>query len=206
MSAVEQYARAHIVTDAAQDPPAVPVALRYDPEADPRRVHIMLPGHHEWVFARDLLEQGLRAPAAAGDVRIWPCGRVQAVMGGLRQHQRSLLCQHLRRVGQRQTRSHLRPAAQARAEAVRFRQRGVGEEAAVLAPRQPHPAYRPAIDAGGRDADEQPPIEAGIAGGDHAVGSVVVQCHDGHDRWQPTPDSPFSDLWLGAGGRKGGSE
>ena len=80
MSAVEQYARAHIVTDAAQDPPAVPVALRYDPEADPRRVHIMLPGHHEWVFARDLLEQGLRAPAAAGDVRIWPCGRVQAVM------------------------------------------------------------------------------------------------------------------------------
>ncbi|MEV4037095.1 SsgA family sporulation/cell division regulator [Streptomyces umbrinus] len=80
MSAVEQYARAHIVTDAAQDPPAVLVALRYDPEADPRRVHIMLPGHHEWVFARDLLEQGLRAPAAAGDVRIWPCGRVQAVM------------------------------------------------------------------------------------------------------------------------------
>ncbi|PSM44074.1 SsgA family sporulation/cell division regulator [Streptomyces dioscori] len=80
MSAVEQYARAHIVTDEVQDPPAVPVALRYDPETDPRRVHIMLPGHHEWVFARDLLEQGLRAPAAAGDVRIWPCGRVQAVM------------------------------------------------------------------------------------------------------------------------------
>ncbi|MDQ0775199.1 hypothetical protein QF026_003665 [Streptomyces aurantiacus] len=80
MPAVEQYARAHIVTDEAQDPPAVPVALRYDPEADPPRVHIMLPGHHEWVVARDLLEQGLRAPAAAGDVRIWPCGRVQAVM------------------------------------------------------------------------------------------------------------------------------
>ncbi|GGX45543.1 SsgA family sporulation/cell division regulator [Streptomyces fructofermentans] len=80
MSAVEQYARAHIVTDAAQDPPAVPVALRYDPEADPPRVHITLPGRNEWAFARDLLEQGLRAPAAAGDVRIWPCGRVQAVM------------------------------------------------------------------------------------------------------------------------------
>jgi hypothetical protein len=80
MPAVEQYARAHIVTDEAQDPPAVPVALRYDPEADPRKVHITLPGHHEWVFARDLLEQGLRAPATAGDVSIWPCGRVQAVM------------------------------------------------------------------------------------------------------------------------------
>ncbi|WP_221352158.1 SsgA family sporulation/cell division regulator [Streptomyces beigongshangae] len=80
MSVVEQYARAHIVTDEAQDPPAVPVALRYDPEADPRRVRVVLPGRHEWVFARDLLEQGLRDPAAAGDVRIWPCGRAQAVM------------------------------------------------------------------------------------------------------------------------------
>lgn len=80
MSAVEQYARAHIVTDAAEDPPAVPVALRYDPEADPREVRIMLPGHHEWTFARELLEEGLRAPTSAGDVRIWPCGRVQAVM------------------------------------------------------------------------------------------------------------------------------
>ena len=58
MSAVEQYARAHIVTDEAADPPAVPVALRYDPEADPREVRITLPGHHEWVFARELLERG----------------------------------------------------------------------------------------------------------------------------------------------------
>jgi hypothetical protein len=80
MPAVEQYARAHIVTDSREDPPAVPVALRYDPEADPRKVHVMLPGHHEWAFTRDLLEQGLRAPTASGDVHIWPCGRVQAVM------------------------------------------------------------------------------------------------------------------------------
>ncbi|WP_033323065.1 SsgA family sporulation/cell division regulator [Streptomyces yerevanensis] len=80
MSAVEQYARAHIVTDAAEDLPAVPVALRYDPEADPPEVHVTLPGHHEWVVARDLLERGLRTPAASGDIRIWPCGRVQAVM------------------------------------------------------------------------------------------------------------------------------
>jgi hypothetical protein len=80
MPAVEQYARAHIVTDSTVDPPAVPVALRYDPEADPRQVHIVLPGHHEWAFSRDLLERGLRSPAASGDVNIWPCGRVQAVM------------------------------------------------------------------------------------------------------------------------------
>ncbi|WP_330305157.1 MULTISPECIES: SsgA family sporulation/cell division regulator [unclassified Streptomyces] len=84
MYAVEQYARAHIVTDTADSPDderrAVPVALRYDPETDPRQVHITLPGPHEWVFARELLEQGLRVPVSNGDVRVWPCGRVQAVM------------------------------------------------------------------------------------------------------------------------------
>ncbi|MFR0353103.1 SsgA family sporulation/cell division regulator [Streptomyces sediminimaris] len=81
MSVVEQYARAHIVTDAvAPEDEAVPVVLRYDPEADPRSVRIGLPGTHEWTFSRSLLEQGLRAPAGAGDVRVWPCGRVQAVL------------------------------------------------------------------------------------------------------------------------------
>ncbi|NUP62014.1 MAG: SsgA family sporulation/cell division regulator [Nonomuraea sp.] len=81
MSVVEQYARAHIVTDAViPDDEAVPVVLRYDPEADPRSVRVGLPGTHEWTFSRSLLEQGLRAPAAAGDVRVWPCGRVQAVV------------------------------------------------------------------------------------------------------------------------------
>ncbi|MFD9331722.1 SsgA family sporulation/cell division regulator [Streptomyces sp. NPDC060065] len=84
MSAVEQYARAHIVTDSADtaddEHRAVPIALRYDPDADPRQVHVTLPGPHEWVFARELLEQGLRAPVSNGDVRVWPCGRVQAVM------------------------------------------------------------------------------------------------------------------------------
>ncbi|MFJ8790051.1 SsgA family sporulation/cell division regulator [Streptomyces sp. NPDC102462] len=86
MSVVEQYARAHIVTDEdlREDAPAVPVILRYDPEADPRSVRVglpdPLPGPHEWTFARALLEQGLRAPAESGDVRVWPCGRVQAVV------------------------------------------------------------------------------------------------------------------------------
>jgi hypothetical protein len=84
MSAVEQYARAHIVTDTADSADdehrAVPVALRYDPETDPRLVHFTLPGPHEWVFARDLLERGLRAPVTSGDIRVWPCGRVQAVL------------------------------------------------------------------------------------------------------------------------------
>jgi hypothetical protein len=84
MHAVEQYARAHIVTDSADSADdehrAVPVALRYDPETDPRQVRITLPGPHEWTFDRELLEQGLRVPVSNGDVRIWPCGRVQAVL------------------------------------------------------------------------------------------------------------------------------
>ncbi|MEU5315265.1 SsgA family sporulation/cell division regulator [Streptomyces sp. NPDC021056] len=83
MSVVEQYARAHIVTDAdlaMAEPEAVPVVLRYDPDADPRAVRVGLPGPHEWTFQRELLERGLRAPVEAGDVRVWPCGRVQAVV------------------------------------------------------------------------------------------------------------------------------
>ncbi|MGW3648234.1 SsgA family sporulation/cell division regulator [Streptomyces sp. NPDC000878] len=81
MSAVEQYARAHIVTDTQDDDRgAVPVVLRYDPEADPRAVRIGLPGPHEWTFSRSLLEEGLRAPVGSGEVRVWPCGRVQAVV------------------------------------------------------------------------------------------------------------------------------
>ncbi|MFE7172086.1 SsgA family sporulation/cell division regulator [Streptomyces sp. NPDC057616] len=81
MAVVEQYARAHIVTDAViPDDEAVPVVLRYDPETDPRSVRVGLPGTHEWTFSRSLLEQGLRAPTGAGDVRVWPCGRVQAIV------------------------------------------------------------------------------------------------------------------------------
>ncbi|MFR9795938.1 SsgA family sporulation/cell division regulator [Streptomyces sp. MS06] len=81
MSVVEQYARARIVTDAdpEEDAGAVPVVLRFDPD-DPRSVRVGLPGTHEWTVSRTLLEQGLRTPAGTGQVRVWPCGRVQAVV------------------------------------------------------------------------------------------------------------------------------
>ncbi|MET7288617.1 SsgA family sporulation/cell division regulator [Streptomyces sp. NPDC005573] len=83
MPVVEQYARAHIVTvadEGRQDPAAVPVVLRYDPGTDPWSVSVALPGAQEWTFPRDLLERGLRTPAEDGDVRVWPCGRVQTVV------------------------------------------------------------------------------------------------------------------------------
>jgi Streptomyces sporulation and cell division protein, SsgA len=88
--AVEQRARAHVVTDAAHgdgavEPGAVAVYLRYDPVADPDRVRLGLPeaagcARRDWSFTRDLLERGLRGPAADGDVRVWPSGRVRAVV------------------------------------------------------------------------------------------------------------------------------
>ncbi|GAA2883528.1 SsgA family sporulation/cell division regulator [Streptomyces mexicanus] len=82
MSVVEQFARARIVTDddSQDERDAVPVVLRYDPQADPRAVRLVLPDAPAWTFSRSLLEQGLRAPAGTGEVRVWPCGRVQTVV------------------------------------------------------------------------------------------------------------------------------
>ncbi|MEZ7006208.1 SsgA family sporulation/cell division regulator [Streptomyces sp. AD55] len=88
MSAVEQHVRARIVTEADVAPVetgegALPVLLRYDPAVDPDTVRVALPhdsGPREWVLPRELLERGLRAPAGTGDVRVWPCGRVQTVV------------------------------------------------------------------------------------------------------------------------------
>ncbi|BFO22269.1 hypothetical protein SHKM778_86570 [Streptomyces sp. KM77-8] len=75
MSVVEQYARAHIVTDDAdEDAGAVPVVLRYDPDDDPLRVRVALPGgaSREWIVDRELLERGLLSPR--GGAR-YGCGR-----------------------------------------------------------------------------------------------------------------------------------
>jgi hypothetical protein len=86
MSVVEQYARAHIITETAvpliDELQAVPVTLRYDPDGDPRCVAVRLPGAggREWRFDRRLLEEGLRSPAGSGEVRVWPCGRVQTIV------------------------------------------------------------------------------------------------------------------------------
>ncbi|MFJ6697341.1 SsgA family sporulation/cell division regulator [Streptomyces sp. NPDC091272] len=77
--------RANLVTDAPV-PVCLPVTLRHDPADDPRALTVLLPrpgpgpGRHTWTFPRALLEAGLRAPAEQDDVRIWPCGRVQAVL------------------------------------------------------------------------------------------------------------------------------
>ncbi|GGQ03818.1 hypothetical protein GCM10010249_22760 [Streptomyces roseolilacinus] len=75
---VEVRARGMVVTDGPLSRP-VPVALRYDPGAEPGAVRFVLPGG-SWTCPRTLLETGLRAPAHDGDVDVWPCGRVQTVV------------------------------------------------------------------------------------------------------------------------------
>ncbi|GLW02369.1 SsgA family sporulation/cell division regulator [Streptomyces lavendulae] len=83
--AVEMRVRARVISD---DPlyRAIPVALRFT-AAEPLAVRVVFPAElspedtdNEWVFPRALLEAGLLAPTGTGDVRVWPCGRVQAVV------------------------------------------------------------------------------------------------------------------------------
>ncbi|MFF2398698.1 SsgA family sporulation/cell division regulator [Streptomyces goshikiensis] len=82
---VEERVRGRVITD---DPlyRAIPVALRFTP-AEPLAVRVVFPAdlspegsENEWVFPRALLEAGLQAPTGTGDVRVWPCGRVPAVV------------------------------------------------------------------------------------------------------------------------------
>lgn len=77
--AVKEQASGWIVTDAPQHRP-VRVFLSYDPAKDPAVVRFAFPGGGEWTFPRKLLEAGLRVPTRDGDVGIWPCGRVQAIV------------------------------------------------------------------------------------------------------------------------------
>ncbi|MFI2368494.1 SsgA family sporulation/cell division regulator [Streptomyces sp. NPDC018833] len=74
-----EHARGRIVSDAPQYR-AVSVSLSYDPVEDPQAVCFSFPSGKEWTFPREVLESGLNAPVRRGDIEIWPCGRVQAVV------------------------------------------------------------------------------------------------------------------------------
>lgn len=82
---LEQPARGRLITADEQELPA-PVTLRYV-STDPLAVHLDFPPEVSldgsavtWTFGRALLEEGLRGPAGAGDVHIWPCGPARVVM------------------------------------------------------------------------------------------------------------------------------
>jgi hypothetical protein len=76
---LEQPARGLLITADEQERP-VPARLCYH-SADPLAVHFVFPAEvcldgseATWTFGRTLLEEGLRGPAGAGDVHLWPCG------------------------------------------------------------------------------------------------------------------------------------
>ncbi|MEV8316430.1 SsgA family sporulation/cell division regulator [Streptomyces sp. NPDC059900] len=82
---LDHPARARLITPEGRER-ALPVTLRYA-SADPLAVQIAFPPEASldgaevtWIFARRLLEEGLRAPAGGGDVQIWPCGRARTVL------------------------------------------------------------------------------------------------------------------------------
>ncbi|MGI5373035.1 SsgA family sporulation/cell division regulator [Streptomyces sp. CA-251387] len=83
--ALEQPARARLITGEERELP-VAAKLRYA-STDPLAVHLEFPGEVSldgqgatWIFARSLLEAGLRGPAGDGDVHLWPCGPERTVV------------------------------------------------------------------------------------------------------------------------------
>ena len=82
---VEQPAQARLITADDQEIPLSAI-LRYTTD-DPLAVFVDFPAEAaldgeevSWIFARSLLDQGLRAPAGHGDVQIWPYGRTRTVV------------------------------------------------------------------------------------------------------------------------------
>lgn len=73
MSSVRTGLVLHLVLDGDSDVP-VPATFGYDASA-PFAVTAVFHTHEgdvSWVFARDLLEDGVHAPAGVGDVAVWP--------------------------------------------------------------------------------------------------------------------------------------
>lgn len=82
---LEQSARARLITPEGRERP-VSVVLRYA-ASDPLALRLTFPSEVSlcgddvtWTFARQLLDEGLRAPAGDGDVHVWPCGRARTVI------------------------------------------------------------------------------------------------------------------------------
>src|SRR5262249_3336913 len=77
----------------------------------------------------------------------------------------------------RRSRRRFRPAAQARPVAGGFGRRGGRVVADVRVLRSAHRADRPAVDAGGRDGDEESPVEPRIARLPRPTADALVEIH-----------------------------
>jgi hypothetical protein len=78
LTTVGQSLSARLILDRATSQP-IAAHLHYQRD-DPIAVRLSFPAaisfegdEVEWVFARDLLDLGLRRPSGDGDVHIWPC-------------------------------------------------------------------------------------------------------------------------------------
>src|SRR5437764_13655373 len=80
----------------------------------------------------------------------------------------------IRVIDRRLARCQFRPAPQARTEQCFLRGERAFEETAIFLQRCFHWTDRPAVNSGGGDADEKNPVEARIARGQSAIGSVTV--------------------------------
>jgi hypothetical protein len=85
LTTVDQSLSARLILDRATSR-HIAAHLHYQHD-DPIAVHLSFPaaisfegGDVEWVFARDLLDLGLRFPSGDGDVRIWPCAPGRAMI------------------------------------------------------------------------------------------------------------------------------
>lgn len=82
---IDHTVQAQLITNPPTTRSLTP-ALRYD-ELDPLAVRIVFPpdisldgAEVSWVFARELLAEGLRGAAGEGDVHVWPCGLERTVI------------------------------------------------------------------------------------------------------------------------------
>lgn len=88
----------------------------------------------------------------------------------------------------------LGPAPEARTEARLLGRSGGGVEGAILPFRGPRRAYAAAIDAGGRDADEEEPVIAAVLGLGGGVADGFVDQHEANMGRSAAPVSPKSDI------------
>src|SRR6266700_30547 len=98
-----------------------------------------------------------------------------------------------------EVRRGLRPTAQAWTETSLLRRSRGRKERYVLEFRRARRADRPAIDAGGLDAHEQPSVEPRVAGRDRAVTGDAVHIHHGMIIHSSRLVSRFSDIVILAG-------
>ena len=68
-------------------------------------------------------------------------------------------------------------AAKARSITCGFRSRDSGVKVAILAPWRSGTACRPAVDTGGRDPHEKPPVETAIARPHRTITGIVIEKH-----------------------------